>query len=66
MSGYSLDNTWDQANQRLALLEGQLDPISLRAGRRLAVLGSGGRRRFADSMALRSSWTDRTRNGHGY
>ena len=38
MSGYSLDNTWDQANQRLALLEGQLDPISQR---RLSALGLG-------------------------
>ena len=38
MSGYSLDNTWDQANQRLALLEGQLDPISQR---RLSALGVG-------------------------
>ncbi len=38
MSGYNLDNTWSQANQRLALLEGQLDPISQR---RLSALGVG-------------------------
>ena len=38
MSGYSLDNTWNQASQRLALLEGQLDPISQR---RLTGLGVG-------------------------
>ena len=38
MSGYSLDNTWDQADLRLALLESQLDPISQR---RLSALGVG-------------------------
>ena len=30
MTEYSLDNTWDQAGRRLALLESQLDPISRR------------------------------------
>ena len=38
MSGYSLDNTWDQARRRLALLEGELDPITRR---RLAATGLG-------------------------
>lgn len=38
VTGYSLDNTWDQASQRLALLEGQLDPITQR---RLSSLGVG-------------------------
>ena len=36
MTDYSLDNTWDQTSQRLALLESQLDPIS---HRRLRALG---------------------------
>jgi len=36
MGGYRLDNAWDQARQRLALLEGLLDPISQR---RLSALG---------------------------
>ncbi len=36
MGDYSLDNAWDQARHRLALLEGQLDPISQR---RLSALG---------------------------
>lgn len=38
MSGYSLDNTWDSARRRLALLEGGLDPITRR---RLGATGLG-------------------------
>lgn len=38
MSGYSLDNRWEQADKRLALLESQLDPISQK---RLSNLGVG-------------------------
>lgn len=39
MTEYSLDNTWDQASPRLALLENQLDPIS---HRRLRATGLSG------------------------
>ncbi len=50
MAEYSLDNTWDQASRRLALLEHQLDPLShrrlsargLRAGWRCLEVGGGG------------------------
>ena len=50
MTEYSLDNTWDQASRRLALLEDQLDPISQRrlsktglsAGWRCLEVGGGG------------------------
>ena len=50
MTEYSLDNAWDQASRRLALLENQLDPISHRrlrttglgAGWRCLEVGGGG------------------------
>ena len=50
MTGYSLDNTWDQAGRRLALLESQLDPVTHRrldatglgAGWRCLEVGGGG------------------------
>ncbi|MGI9524306.1 MAG: class I SAM-dependent methyltransferase [Hyphomicrobiaceae bacterium] len=50
MSDYSLDNTWDHARRRLALLESQLDPIThrrlqaigLEAGWRCLEVGGGG------------------------
>ena len=38
MTGYSLDNTWDHARRRLALLENELDPIT---HRRLSATGLG-------------------------
>ncbi|WP_051661172.1 methyltransferase domain-containing protein [Bosea sp. 117] len=38
MSGYALDNSWNQANRRLALLEQLLDPMTMR---RLTALGLG-------------------------
>ena len=38
MTEYSLDNTWDQADRRLSLLENQLDPITQR---RLGTTGLG-------------------------
>jgi len=50
MTEYSLDNTWDQANRRLALLESQLDPMTqrrlgatgLNTGWRCLEVGGGG------------------------
>lgn len=36
MADYALDNAWEKARRRLALLEQQLDPLSQR---RLAELG---------------------------
>lgn len=50
VTGYSLDNTWDHAGRRLALLESQLDPITHRrlgatgigVGRRCLEVGGGG------------------------
>lgn len=38
MSGYALDNSWSQANRRLALLEHLLDPMTRR---RMTMLGLG-------------------------
>lgn len=42
MSGYALDNSWDRASRRLALLEQLLDPITQRRLTRLGV-GPGAR-----------------------
>lgn len=39
MSGYALDNSWDRASRRLALLEHLLDPITQRRLARLGVAG---------------------------
>ena len=38
MSGYALDNSWEHANRRLALLEQMLDPMTQR---RIKMLGVG-------------------------
>ncbi len=42
MSGYALDNSWDRAKRRLALLEHHLDPMTRRRFKALG-LGEGAR-----------------------
>ena len=38
MADYALANAWQQARQRLALLESELDPATRRKNRRTAIL----------------------------